>query len=91
MDVKVADGVATSSKRYWCKGDGWLISILMVDISYTTLHKKIVKGVACHPISTPPRSAPDYSYVHMQGVTCILIMHLTYSIAPRIKRDELHE
>ena len=33
--------VATHSKPYWCKGGGWLI---MVDISYTTLHKQTGEG-----------------------------------------------
>ena len=52
---KVADGVATHSKPYWCKGGGWLI---MVDISYTTLHKRIGEGGWLATLSTPPGSAP---------------------------------
>ena len=47
---KVADGVATHSKLYWCKGGGWLI---MVDISYTTLHKRTGEGGWLATLSTP--------------------------------------
>ena len=47
---KVADGVATHSKSYWCKVGGWLIT---VNISYTTLHKRIDEGGWLATLSTP--------------------------------------
>ena len=47
---KVADGVATHSKLYWCKGGGWLI---MVDVSYTTLHKISSEEGWLATLSTP--------------------------------------
>ena len=46
-----------------CKGGGWLI---MVDVSYTTLHKKkIVKGGWLATLSTPPGSAPALGGVQL--------------------------
>ena len=54
---KVADGVATHSKPYWCKGGGWLI---LVDISYTTLHKRTSEVGWLATLSIPPGSAPAY-------------------------------
>ena len=47
---KVADGVATHSKSYWCKGGGWSI---MVDISNTTLYKRTSEGGWLATLSTP--------------------------------------
>ena len=47
---KVADGVATHSKPYWFKGGGWLI---IVDISYTTLHKRTGEEGWLATLSTP--------------------------------------
>ena len=54
---KVADGVATHSKQYWCKRGGWLI---MVDIShnYTMMHKRTGEGGWLATPSTSPGSAP---------------------------------
>ena len=90
---KVADRVATHSKPYWCKGDGWLI---MVDI-YTMLHKRIGEGGWLAILSTP---------LDQPLVTCLLrsmvigscMMHVRYSsimtcsgyTSPAVIRWQIH-
>ncbi|MCG8623605.1 MAG: hypothetical protein MJE68_16635, partial [Proteobacteria bacterium] len=67
---KVSDGVATHSKQYWCKGGGWLI---MVDISYTTLHQRIGEGGW---LATPSTSLdqPLLCALHPPGNVLLLII-----------------
>ena len=56
-------------KPYWCKGGGWLI----VDISYTTLHKRTGEaGWLATPSSTPLGSAPHVFFFSKHPSNVIL-------------------